>query len=65
MNLIIENILYISIINHIGKLEYGHYFTFIKINNENRFNFNDSKVSFIGKEITEFNNIYSLVYIKN
>ena len=53
-----------GVINHIGSLEFGHYFTFIKmLNNKKWFEYNDSVV----KEIDQLDctNAYCLIYIKS
>ena len=53
-----------GVINHIGSLEFGHYFTFIKmLNNKKWIEYNDSVV----KEIDQLDctNAYCLIYIKS
>ena len=54
-----------GIINHIGNIFSGHYYSYIKIANSNKwYEFNDSSVIEIGN-IRENPYVYSLFYIKN
>ena len=55
-----------AIITHEGNLEFGHYRSYIKINDTNKwFEFNDSIVKEIRLEDSLFENAYILFYIKN
>ena len=54
-----------GIICHKGKINFGHYFTFIKLGERDWYEFNDSKVSFIGREINTIStSVYALFYQK-
>ena len=54
-----------AVINHQGKMDFGHYFSYIKINKENDwYEFNDSAVRKIGKDIQSFPYAYALFFIK-
>ena len=53
-----------GIINHSGRIDYGHYFSFIKIGNQNWFEFNDSRVNKINKINDCSEDVYALFYIK-
>ena len=51
-------------VNHIGNIDYGHYFSFIKIGNKNWFQFNDHKVNIIKKINDCSEDVYALFYLK-
>ena len=54
-----------GIIFHKGKINFGHYFTYIKIDERDWYEFNDSKVIYIGREInTTSSSVYALFYQK-
>ena len=53
-----------GIINHEGRIDFGHYFSFIKIGNKNWFKFNDSHVSKIDKINNCSEDVYALFYVK-
>ena len=53
-----------GIVNHEGRIDFGHYFSFIKIGNKNWFKFNDSRVSMIDKIIDCSEDVYALFYVK-
>ena len=53
-----------GIINHEGRIDFGHYFSFIKIGNRNWFKFNDSRVSKIDKINDCSEDVYALFYVK-
>ena len=54
-----------GIIFHKGKINFGHYFTYIKIDERDWYEFNDSKVTYIGREInTTSSSVYALFYQK-
>ena len=53
-----------GIVNHEGRIDFGHYFSFIKIGNKNWFKFNDSRVSKIDKIIDCSEDVYALFYVK-
>ena len=51
-------------INHVGSIDYGHYFSFIKIGNKNWLKFNDHEVCNI-KNISDCSEeVYALFYLK-
>ena len=51
--------------NHIGSLEFGHYYSYIKLNRENIwYEFNDIEVTELGRELIKCPNAYCLFYIK-
>ena len=53
-----------SIINHVGKIDFGHYYSYIKLNDDNLwYEFDDSNVKLIGKELTDYDKAYILFYI--
>ena len=53
-----------SIINHVGKIDFGHYYSYIKLYDDNLwYEFDDSNVNLIGKELTDFDKAYILFYI--
>ena len=55
-----------AVINHYGRIDFGHYFSYIKLNDYNSwFNFDDSSVKNIGLKIDNFPYAYALFYIKN
>ena len=55
-----------AVVNHIGNIESGHYFSYIKFHQrENWYEFNDSSVKNIGNNIESFPYAYALFYIKN
>ena len=48
---------------HAGNINYGHYYAYIKINNQDWYEFNDSKVNYIGGDIeTKSTYVYVLFY---
>ena len=54
-----------GIICHKGRINFGHYFTFIKIDERDWYEFNDSKVTYVGREInTISSSVYALFYQK-
>jgi ubiquitin C-terminal hydrolase len=53
-----------GIVNHEGRIDFGHYFSFIKIGNKNWFKFNDSLVSKIDKINDCSEDVYALFYVK-
>ena len=53
-----------SIINHIGKIDFGHYYSYIKLYDDNLwYEFDDSNVKLIGKELIDYDKAYILFYI--
>ena len=55
-----------AVVNHYGNIESGHYFSYIKFHQkEDWYEFNDSIVRNIGKNIESFPYAYALFYIKN
>ena len=54
-----------GIICHKGRINFGHYYAFIKIEDRDWYEFNDSKVTYIGREInTKSTSVYALFYQK-
>ena len=54
-----------AVINHIGNMESGHYFSYIRmLKTKEWFEFNDSVVKKIENKIETFPNAYALFYIK-
>jgi len=53
-----------GIVNHEGRIDYGHYYSFIKIGNKNWFKFNDSRVNIIDKINDCSEDVYALFYVK-
>ena len=54
-----------GIICHKGKINFGHYYTYIKIDERDWYEFNDSKVTYIGREINTIStSVYALFYQK-
>ena len=54
-----------AVINHQGTVDFGHYFSYIKFyHKEDWFEFNDSQVRYIGKNIESFPYAYALFYTK-
>lgn len=51
--------------NHSGTINFGHYYAYIKLNNQLWYEFNDSTVSNLGSINTTSNSVYSLFYAKN
>jgi ubiquitin C-terminal hydrolase len=51
-------------INHVGNIDYGHYFSFIKIGNKNWYQFNDHEVNNIKKIGDCSEEVYALFYLK-
>ena len=53
-----------GIINHEGIIEFGHYYSYVKIKNNDWYEFNDSEVKKLN--IIDYNssNVYSLFYLK-
>ena len=55
-----------AIVNHSGNIDFGHYNSYIKFkDSEDFYDFNDSVVTNIGKDIDSFPNAYALFYVKN
>ena len=55
-----------AIVNHAGNMDYGHYFSYIKLDKrQDWYEFNDSSVRNIGNKIESFPYAYALFYIKN
>ena len=55
-----------AVVNHIGNMDYGHYFSYIKFDKrQDWYEFNDSSVKNIGNKIESFPYAYALFYIKN
>ena len=55
-----------AIVNHLGSIDFGHYHSYIKFkDSEDFYDFNDSTVTKIGRNINKFPNAYALFYIKN
>ena len=55
-----------AVVNHAGNMDYGHYFSYIKLyNKQDWYEFNDSSVKNIGNKIESFPYAYALFYIKN
>ena len=54
-----------AVINHIGNMESGHYFSYIRmLKTKEWYEFNDSVVKKIENKIESFPNAYALFYIK-
>ena len=53
-----------GIINHVGTMEFGHYYSYIKINNNDWYEFNDDKVTKINTIDYNSSSVYSLFYLK-
>ena len=51
--------------NHSGTINFGHYFAYIKLNDRNWYEFNDSTVYRIGNINTNSSTAYTLFYKKN
>ena len=51
-------------VNHVGNIDYGHYFSFIKIENKSWFQFNDHEVNNIKKISDCSEDVYALFYLK-
>ena len=51
--------------NHSGTINFGHYYAFIKLNNKDWYEFNDSRVSKRGTINTRSDSVYTLFYKKN
>jgi ubiquitin C-terminal hydrolase len=51
--------------NHSGSINFGHYYAYIKLNNSNWYEFNDSYVSQMGRISTSSTTAYTLFYKKN
>ena len=55
-----------AIVNHVGEMDVGHYFTYIKpIGGTKWCEFNDSSVRAITPQASVFSYAYALIYIKN
>ena len=55
-----------GIINHIGAVNFGYYYSFIKFYNKiDWYEFNDSDVKYIGNKILDIKNAYILIYIQS
>ena len=50
--------------NHSGTIDFGHYYAYIKLNDKNWYEFNDSRVRKIGYIDTNSNTAYTLFYKK-
>ena len=56
----------IAIINHMGNMDVGHYYTYIKpLGGRKWFEFNDSSVKEITPDKSVFSYAYALIYVKN
>ena len=53
-----------GIVNHVGNIDYGHYFSFVKIGNRDWFQFNDHEVNNIKKISDCSEDVYALFYLK-
>lgn len=54
-----------AVVNHQGTVDFGHYFSYIKFyRKEDWYEFNDSQVKYIGKNIESFPYAYALFYAK-
>jgi len=54
-----------GIICHKGKINFGHYYAFIKIDDKDWYEFNDSKITYVGREINASStSVYILFYQK-
>ena len=53
-----------GIINHVGTIEFGHYYSYIKINNKDWYEFNDAIVKKMNSIDCNSSNVYSLFYLK-
>ena len=53
-----------GIINHVGSLEFGHYYSYVKINNQNWYEFNDTVVQSKKSIDCKSSTVYSLFYLK-
>ena len=54
-----------AIVNHSGSIDFGHYHSYIKFkNSEDFYDFNDSTVTNIGKDIDNFPYAYGLFYVR-
>lgn len=51
--------------NHSGSINFGHYYAYIKLNNNSWYEFNDSYVSQMGRLSTSSTTAYTLFYKKN
>ena len=51
--------------NHSGSINFGHYYAYIKLNNNSWYEFNDSYVSPMGRLSTSSTTVYTLFYKKN
>ena len=52
-----------GVINHIGSIEFWHYYSFIKLFNKGMwYEFNDMKVNILDDKIINFNDAYTLFY---
>ena len=55
-----------AIINHKGDIESGHYYSLIKLNNEEKwYEFNDSNIYKLDDNFYDFDHAYVLFYIKS
>ena len=55
-----------AVINHIGDVNFGHYYSFIKLYNKNAwYEFNDTEINYIGEKNLDVKNAYVLVYIQS
>lgn len=54
-----------AIVNHTGSLNFGHYYSFINLKDQNKWlNFDDSKVFSIESVINNIDKAYILFYIR-
>ena len=53
-----------GIINHEGTMEFGHYYSYIKINNNDWYEFNDEEVKKLNAIDYNSSSVYSLFYLK-
>ena len=53
-----------GIINHQGTMEFGHYYSYIKINNNDWYEFNDEEVKKLNAIDYNSSSVYSLFYLK-
>ena len=51
--------------NHSGTINFGHYYAYIKLNNKDWYEFNDSMVTKMGTINTRSTTVYTLFYKKN
>ena len=55
----------LGFINHIGTLNFGHYYSYIKLENKTIwYKFDDSKVNRIGNKVEDMDEAYILFYTR-